>query len=236
MEFFINIFNTFLYQPFFNILILLYQVIPGQDFGVAIIIFTILVRLLFYPLTTSAVKSQKVMAELQPKIQEIQQRFKQNKEEQAREIMAFYQKEKVSPFSGCLPVLIQLPILIALFQVFIRGFGPEQMIFLYSFIPHPGTVNLFSFNRINLGEANVFIAIFAGVAQFFQSKMLVPKVQKIKKDDNQVAQVAVIVQKQMLYITPVFTIFILLGLPSAVALYWLIAALFSILQQYLILQ
>lgn len=236
MEFFINAFNILLYQPLFNALIFLYQIIPGQDFGIAIIILTILIKVIFYPLTTKAIKSQRILAELQPKIQEVQQKFKQDKEKQAKEMMAFYQKEKINPFSGCFPMLIQLPILIALFQVFIRGFGPEQMEWLYGFVPHPGVINFYFLGIVNLIESNIIIALLAGIAQFFQSKMMFPKTKKIKQGEGQMAQFSAIIQKQMIYFMPFFTVFILLGLPSAMGLYWLVTALFSIGQQRLILK
>ena len=235
MDFLINIFNTLLYQPLFNVLILLYQIIPGQDFGIAIIVLTILIKIIFYPLTTRAIKSQKTLAELQPKIQEIQQKLKQDKEKQVKEILAFYQKEKINPFSGCFPLLIQLPILIALFQVFIRGFGPEQMELLYGFVPYPGTINFISFGVLNLGEPSVIMALLAGIAQFFQSKMLIPKLKK-QQGREQIAQVSDIIQKQMIYFMPIFTVLILLGLPSAMGLYWLVTALFSAGQQRLVLK
>jgi len=238
-----SIFDTLLYQPLFNALIFLYQIIPGQDFGIAIIVLTILIKVAFYPLTTMSIKSQKALSELQPKIQEIQERFKQNKERQAKEMMAFYKKEKINPFSGCLPLLIQLPILIALFQVFQRGFDQYQINnFLYhSLISHPGVIDFYFLNTINLGYAGfatisgIIIAILAGIVQFFQSKMMMPKLKKQKKGDP-MAKFSAMMQKQMIYFMPVFTVFILLGLPSAMGLYWIITALFSIGQQKLILK
>ena len=236
MEFLINIFHTLLYQPLFNALILLYQFIPGQDFGIAIIVLTILIKIIFYPLTTQAIKSQKILNELQPKIRELQQKFKEDKEKQAKEIIAFYQKEKINPFSGCLPILIQLPILLALFQVFKEGFGPEQMIHLYNFVPHPETVNLIFFGIINLGNSNIIIAVLTGIAQFFQSRALLPKIKKVKKEIDQMSQISAIMQKQMLYFLPFFTFFVLLTLPSAMGIYWLTTSLFSIGQQHLILK
>ena len=130
-----------LYSPFLNVLVLLYQYLPGHDFGIAVIVLTLLIRLILYPLMAQAIKSQKVMSELQPKIQEIQERCKNDREKQARETMELYRKEKINPFSGCLPLLIQMPILIALFRVFWEGLRPEEMTNLYSFVPHPGIIN-----------------------------------------------------------------------------------------------
>ena len=110
MSFLINIFNTILYRPLFNFLVLLYKHIPGHDFGLAIIILTVSIILLLYPLGTRAIKSQKDLSEIQPQVKEIQEKYKDNKEEQMREIMGLYKKAKVSPFSGFLLLLIQLPI------------------------------------------------------------------------------------------------------------------------------
>ena len=233
MELLINAFNVILYQPLFNALVFLYQYLPGHDFGVAVIVLTILIRLILYPLMVQSIKSQKTLSELQPKIQEIQSKYKDDKEKQAKAMMELYQKEKINPFGGCLPLLLQLPILIALYQVFWKGLRPEAMKNLYSFIPNPGTIDPTFFGLINLGEASLVLALLAGTTQFFQTKMVTPKTAKIKKGD-QMSQFSGMMQKQMLYFFPIFTVFILWRLPAAIALYWIITALFSIGQQYLI--
>lgn len=233
MNLLINIFNTILYQPLFNGLILLYLYLPGRDFGIAVIILTILTRLIFYPLGTKAIRSQKLLQSLQPKIQEIQQKYKDNKEKQAKETLELYKKEKINPFSGCLPLLIQLPILIALYQVFWQGFQLEQMKFLYNFVPNPGEIDPSFLGMINLSEPNIYLAILAGAFQFIQTKMIQPKMQKMKTEQlsNKFAEM---MQKQMLYFFPIFTVLILWGLPSAIGLYWLVSTLFSIAQQYFV--
>jgi len=242
MGFFISAFNTILYQPLFNALVFLYQFLPGKDFGLAIIVLTVIIRIILYPLMLKSIKSQKILSELQPKIQEIQQKYKNDKEKQTKEMMSLYQREKINPFGGCLPLLIQLPILIALFRVFSRGLEPGAISHLYSFVSDPGKINPMFFGLINLAESNLGLAIFAGISQFFQSKMLMLKNLRspagggeIKKTDK-TAQFSNIMQKQMLYFFPIFTVLILLRLPSAIALYWLVTALFSIFQQYLIIK
>lgn len=234
MEFFINLFNLILYKPLFNVLILFYQYLPGQDFGIAIILLTILIRILFYPLGAKAIKSQKVLQDLQPKIQDIQKKYKGDREKQTRAMMELYQKEKINPFSGCLPLLIQLPILIALYQVFRRGLVSEEMINLYYFVPNPGQIDPTFFGIMNLAQPSLVLAILAGVFQFIQTKMVAPKTSKIKKGEGQMAQFSGMMQKQMLYFFPIFTVLILWRLPAAIGLYWIITALFSIIQQRLI--
>jgi len=230
----INAFNVILYQPLFNALVLLYEYLPGHDFGVAVIALTVIIRLLFYPLMVQSIKSQKSLSELQPKIQEIQSEYKDDKEKQARATMELYQKEKINPFGGCLPLLIQLPILFALYRVFWQGFQPEAMDMLYSLVPHPGTIDPTFLGIINLGEASLVLAVLAGITQFFQTKMITPKTPKSKQGEGQMAQFSGMMRKQMLYFFPIFTVFILWKLPAAIGLYWVITALFSILQQYLI--
>jgi len=230
----INAFNAILYQPLFNALVLLYEHLPGHDFGIAVIVLTIIIRLILYPLMIQSIKSQKVLSELQPKIQEIQQKYKDDKEKQAKETMGLYQKEKINPFGGCLPLLIQLPILIALYQVFWKGLQPEAMINLYNFVPHPGVIDPTFLGVINLGQASLILAVLAGITQFFQTKMITPHQRADRGQASKTPDFSGMIQKQMLYFFPIFTVFILWKLPAAIGLYWIVTALFSIFQQYLI--
>jgi len=233
MSFFITIFNLFLYQPLFNILVLFYKYLPGNDFGIAVIILTVLIKLVFLPLSRKAIRSQKILLELQPKIKEIQEKYKEDKAKQTREILALYQKEKISPFSGCLPILVQLPVLIALYRVFWRGLQPEQLKLLYPFVGVVGSINPTFLGLIDLSQPNVFLAILAGFLQFIQTKMISPtlKQTKTKKDDF-----SSFLQKQTQFFFPFLTFLILLKLPSAIGLYWLTTTLFTIFQQYIILK
>ncbi len=230
----ISFYNTVLYQPLFNALILLYEYFPGHDFGIAIIVLTLLIRFALYPSSAQAIKSQEAMTRLQPKIKELQEKYKDNKEQQAKEIMELYQKEKINPFSGCLPLLIQLPILIALYQVFLKGFINGEMHFLYSFVPSPGIINPTFLGLLSLAEPSKILAVSAGVLQFFQSKMMVAKRSvSDKKKGNDMAQM---MQTQMVYFFPFFTVLILWNWPSAVGLYWVTTSAFSIIQQYFVLK
>jgi YidC/Oxa1 family membrane protein insertase len=233
MQIFSQAFKVILYQPLFNALVLLYMYLPGRDFGLAVIVLTVLIRLILYPSMVSSLRSQKALTEIQPKLQAIQQKYKDDKEKQTKEMMALYQQEKINPFGGCLPLLIQLPILIALYRVFWRGLNPDSMQHLYSFIPNPGTINPSFLGLIDLSSASLILAVLAGIVQFVQSKMMMPAMPKQQSQD-QMAQVSEMMQKQMLHFLPVFTVFILWKLPAALGLYWIVTGLFSIWQQYLI--
>ncbi|MEK7503437.1 MAG: YidC/Oxa1 family membrane protein insertase [Patescibacteria group bacterium] len=227
-----NIFDIALYQPLFNALILTYLYLPGRDFGIAVIVLTVLIKLVLYPLGVQAIRSQKGLAQLQPKMKEIQEKFKNDKEQQSKAMMEFYKKEKINPFSGCLPLVIQLPILIGLYQVFWKGFGEAQLRFLYSFVPNPGQINTTFLGIMDLAQASIILAVLTGIAQFFQGKMMETK-QKSSAGSSGMSQM---MQKQMIYFLPIFTVFILWKLPAAVALYWLTTTLFTIAQQYIILK
>ena len=116
-----QIYNTVLYDPIFNGMIWLYDVLPFHDMGVAIILLTLAIKIILFWPSLSALKSQKKLQETQPKINEIREKYKDNKEELGKQLMTFYKENKVNPFSSCLPLLIQLPILIALYRAFFHG-------------------------------------------------------------------------------------------------------------------
>jgi len=238
MNFIIDVFNTILYRPLLNALVIFYQLIPGHDFGVAVILLTILTRLIIYPLMAQSLRSQKVLTKLQPKIRELQVKHKNDKEKQAKELISLYQKEKINPLGGFLPLLIQFPILIALYQVFWKGLRPEEMANLYSFVSQPKIIDPIFFGLINLAKSSLILALIAAIFQFFQTKMLtiyqpVGLVKTPEKTD-QMTSFFNLFQKQMLYFFPIFTVFILWKLPAAIALYWITTSLFSLVQQYFI--
>ncbi len=231
-----NFFYVILYQPLFNSLVALYNYVPGRDFGVAIIILTLVIRFILYPLSVKAVRSQKSLQKLQPKIQEIQKKYKDDKEKQAKETLALYKNEKINPFSGLFLALIQLPILIALYQVFWKGLNQKELSILYSFILNPGQINPLFLSIIDLSKPNMILAVIAGLVQYFQTKMMLPKTIKNTENQNKGPDMSQMMQKQMLYFMPFFTVIILISLPSALGLYWAVSGLFSIAQQYLILK
>ena len=246
----VNIYHLALYQPLFNILIILYQYLPGRDFGIAVIVLTIIIRLVLYPLMAHSIKSQKVLTEIQKKTEEIQNQFKNDKERQLKEIMALYQKEKVNPLGSLLPILIQLPILIALYQVFLKGLQLSSMTQLYGFVPNPGAINSVFLGLVDLSKSAIyqaggktayyipafFLVVLSGIAQVLQAKMMMPKSKKVGEKKEALSRVSGMMQSQMVYFTPVFISFIFLKFPAALSLYLLTTSLFSIIQQRLILK
>src|SRR3989339_913851 len=134
-----DLYLTILFQPLLNLMVWLYNFLG--DFGIAIIIVTVIVRLFLVPLSMKAIKSQKALQELQPQMNEIKNRYKNNKEEQTKATMEFYKKNKINPLSSCLPLLIQLPIIFALYRVFTVGLKEDVTNYLYPFVSHPGNIN-----------------------------------------------------------------------------------------------
>jgi YidC/Oxa1 family membrane protein insertase len=204
---------------------------PGHDIGLAIIAITIVIKLILYPFSLKSIKSQKALQDLQPKLSELKKKYKDNPQEMTKATMALYKEQKVSPFSSCLPILIQFPFLIAVYQVFRKGLSNGQSLdIVYSFIHNPGTLNATAFGFLDLSKPNVYLAILAGLAQFWVSKMLITKKQpqvKSAKDEDMTA----IMNKQMVYFMPAITVFIGLSLPGGLALYWLITTVLTGVQQ-----
>ncbi len=227
----ISFFQTILYEPLFNALIFLYNILPGSDFGIAIILLTILVRIALFPLNKKALRSQKEMAALQPKMKEIQNKYKDDKTKQSQELMKLYREHKVNPMGGCLPMLIQFPILISLYWVFINGLNPEKLNGFYSFITDPGVINPISMGILDLSNPSIILALLTGIAQFFQAKMMFKNRPKPEGGKNDMSQM---MSTQMIYFMPIFIVFIAWRLPAGLPLYWLTTNLFSIGQQYLV--
>lgn len=231
-----SLFYAIFYQPILNLLVGIYNIIPGHDLGIAIVILTVIIKIALLPLAHKSLKSQKALQILQPKIKEIQTKYKEDKQRMTIELMELYKREKVSPFSSFLPLLIQLPILIALYRVLIKGLGEEKLSGLYSFIYNPEHLNNVSFGILNLGEKNLVLAVFAGVAQFIQSKMFSqkqPPKEVSKKAGAKDEAMLSIMNKQMLYFMPAFTVFIGATLPAGLTLYWFLSTVLMIIHQYI---
>ena len=146
--------------------------------------------------------------------------------------MAIYKTEGINPFSGFLVMLIQFPVLIVLYRLFWQGIQEENFQYLYSFVQRPETINSI-FLGMDLNEPSMILAILVGIAFFAQAKLSVPK-KKPKKQQGTKGMFGEMFQKQMLYFFPIFIVFILFRLPSALALYLLIGGVFMVLQQYFI--
>ncbi len=203
----VQLFQTILFQPIFNGFVALYNVMP--DAGAVILIMTLIIKLALYPLTSKSIKAQKALSELQPKLEELKKKYKDNQQQLAQETMKMYKEHKVNPLGSCLPLLIQLPVFLALYWVLRDVLANEKMELLYEFVVRPEFINPISLGVFDLGNPNVYLALLAGLTQFFQAKMFARRRAPANagsgsKDENMMSMM----NKQMLYFMPVMTVFI----------------------------
>lgn len=227
------LFQTFLYIPIFNAFVALYNLLP--DVGVVIIIITALIKLMMYPLTKSSIAAQKSISEIQPKLEELKKKHKDNQQLLAQETMRLYKENKVNPLGSCLPILIQLPIFIAIYWVLREGLTGNNFDALYSFVKNPGHIKTVSLGFVDLGKSgNIVLAVLSAGAQYWQAKMMQskrpPKEAGAGGKDEDMAS---IMNKQMLYFMPFLTLIIGFQFPGGLALYWFVSTLLTGLQQKL---
>ncbi len=220
-------FNQFLYRPLLNILIVLCLFLPGQDFGLAVIIITVAFKAFLLPLNKKMEKNRKDLIKIQPEIKKIQKEFKDDEAKQIEKLRALYGEYKINPLNSFVPLLIQFPLLIALYQVFLKGLSRSD---LYDFIPYPGSIN-YSFLGIDLTNSSLVLAVLAGIIYFVQLKISLNQTKKTKSKKNDISAKF---QKQMPYFFSFLTFFVLVRIPAAVSLYLVISSLFTMTQQYIL--
>lgn len=218
-----HMFTEFIYRPLLNLAVLLYGAIGFQDLGVTIVLMTVLVRAMMLPLSLKAARSQRALAELAPELEHVKAQHKGDTNAQSQAVMQLYKKRGVNPLAGCLPLIIQLPLLIGLYQVFIGIFKPDALSLLYAAVPHPATINHITLGFLDISAPARILAILAGVLQFFQARMSLTA-------QPQTTQTAAM-SKQMAYFLPLLIIVIGWNLPAGLTLYWIVTTLFSIGEQ-----
>ena len=225
-----SFFNTFFYNPLYNGLILLLDVLPWLDLGLAIVVFTILVKLILFPLSQKQIKTQIKIKEIEPKINEIKEKYL-DKQERAVKTMELYKSEKINPFAGFLPILIQIPIIFALYFIFLRSGFPEiNSEILYSFVKAPLDVNMMFLGLLDVSQKSVILAVLAGISQYFQAKLASPITKKTEKGGLG-EDFARSMSIQMRYVFPVMIFFIAYTISAAVAIYWTTSNIFMIGQE-----
>lgn len=228
-----ELFTTIIYQPIFNLFVWFYNLVG--DVGIAILLITILFQIILYPLNNKSIKAQKELAEMQPKLEKLKQEHKADQQKLAAETMKLYKEHKINPFGSCLPVLLQIPIFLALFYVFKGAFESNSFDLLYTFIPSPGSIDPVSLGIFDLAGKSVVLAVLAGAAQFVQTKMLTAKrPPKVAGEGAKDESMATMMNKQMLYMMPILTVIIGFQFPAGVVLYWFFRTVLAAGQQYLL--
>lgn len=229
----VEIFNALLYQPMLNALILIY--IGVGSFGLAVIILTLFIKALTHSMNKKAIESQKKIAELQPKIKELQEKYKDDKERMSIEMLSLWKLHKFNPFAGILPLFVQIPVVIALYWVFMNGFDLEKIKpMLYSFVTITDPINSL-FLMIDLSKASIPLAFVAAIVQYYQARSMSIK-NTTKKKEGEEPEVSEIIQKQMTYVVPAITLAVLWTLPSAIGLYWVTSSVITIIEQKIVMK
>ena len=222
------IWNLLLYHPLVNALAFLVSVIPGGDVGLAVIVLTVVVKLLLFPLSQRAIESQAQMSILAPELNKIKASGA-SKEEQAKQTFELYKKHKTNPFSGCLLVLIQIPIIFALYFVFYKGIKLNGDI-LYSFIHTPEYLNMLFLGILDISGKSLLLAILAGVSQYFQAYFMPQPAASSTTPGSFGESFSKSMSMQMKYIFPFLMAFISYS-SGVIALYFIASNIFAIGQQ-----
>jgi YidC/Oxa1 family membrane protein insertase len=231
----VNLFYTFIYEPFYNALVALITVVPYADVGIAVVLLTILVKILLFPLARRASIMQAKVKELAPEMEEIKEKHKEDKQAQTLAMLALYKRENIRPFLSMAVVFIQLPVIFGLYWVFFKGGLPEINVdVLYSFIPVPEMVNMSFLGLIDMGGKSIVLALIAGVSQFIYSKFVLPEPPKRSDKPSLKDDLAHSFHLQMKYVMPVIVTVIAYTISAAVALYWATSNIFMILQEYFV--
>ena len=223
-----TLWNSIFYRPLYNLLLGIIAIMPGADVGLAVITLTILVKLVLFPLTQKSIYSQMEMKELEPEIAAIKAKTT-DKTEQNKLTYALYKEKKVNPFSSCLLILVQLPVIIALYWVFLHGFATAAAI-PYSFVHAPETFNLHFLGFLDLAQKSIYLALLAGITQYIQGYLAQGRQSK-PSGEGMAGQFAKTMQTQMLYMLPVMIAIIAYRVSAAVALYWITSNIFTIGQE-----
>jgi len=239
MDFLLGPWNTLLVHPLITMLVLVYGWF--RDFGIAIVAVTVGIRLLLYPLFVAQIRSQRVMQEIGPAMNEIRQKYGKDRQKVTEEQMKLYKERGYNPASGCLPLIVQMPILFAMYAAFLQApdlTGDLLQGILWPFVPNPVALgekldlsaHWLPWITGGLGQPDPWfiLPILAGATQLISSVMAMPYGQKPSTDPQAK------MMQSMAYYFPLITVVIAWGLPSGLSLYWVATTVFQIAQQYVV--
>jgi len=233
-----DLLTTIFYEPLYNGLVFVMWLLPVSDAGVAVIVFTVIVKFILFPLSRKAVQTQMRMKEYEGELNKIKENNKEDKQKQAQEMMDFYKEKGINPFSSFLLILIQLPIIIALYHIFLNAGLPEintDLLYSLVYAPEAVTTNLFGLEILTVSGKSWVLALLAAVTSFFQIRYSMPPMKKkMSSEPNFKEDLARSMNVQMRYVFPVIVFFIAWSISGAIALYWLTSNLFTIGQEIVV--
>ncbi len=240
-----TLWNAILYKPLYNLLVLLIILFAGNA-GLAVVALTLLVKIILLPFTAKMIKSQVAMKAIEPKLQKIREEHATDKAMQSKKTFELYKEHKVNPFTGCLLLLIQFPIIIALYRVVLGGFTPQQE-FLYGTVHFPENVSTMFLGFDITHNHLIGLALVVAALQFVQAWLAMRHTNKTTNktvDNNGVvvvnttqkknmqAEMQESMQNSMKYLLPVMVGFFVYTLPAAIGIYWAVNIIVTIMQEY----
>lgn len=226
-------FNAVFYNPIYNALVALVALVPGGDAGIAVILLTIVIRLILLPFSLAAARTQVAMKTLEPKLKELKERHKGDKEKEALETLALYRTERVNPFASILTVFIQIPVLLALYWVFLyEPFSIINTARLYALTPVPHAVSPEFLGLISIAGKSIVLAIVAGLTQFLQAHMALSGTMKPSDTKGMQGDFQKVMNMQLKYVFPFLIATISYTTSSAIALYFITTNLAGALQEW----
>ena len=216
-------FHTLFYEPIYNLIVVILTIIPLHDIGLAIIVATLIVKLVLLPLNLSALRTQYAMKRLEPEMNEIKEIQKTKPQEASKMMMEMYKREKVNPFSSLFAVILQIPVFFALYFVFSKGLHADPLS-LYSFVHFPESLHTLAFGLFDVTDKkNLSIAILTGLSSYALARRQTIDMGKKKHVDEESFQDQFMksMKVQMLYVLPVIIGVSAFALPSALGVYWI---------------
>ena len=252
------IWHTFFFDPIYNALIFFIDIFPGGDVGLAIVATVFMVKTVLLPVSIKAAKTQRIMKEIEPQLRELKETFKDDREKQAREMMSIYKTAGMNPFASIFLIILQIPLLIAMYFAVIGLYPPvvdgapiEDIGFLsifageaskeivinpddlYTFVPVPVESNRFFLNQFDITEKSIILAIIVAITQFFVVKLTMPKMLPRKEGEKPDMKDEFMrnMQVQMKYVMPVLMGILAYSISVAIALYFLVTNITALLQE-----
>jgi YidC/Oxa1 family membrane protein insertase len=231
----ISFLKTVIYEPLYNLLVFITSLSPFIDAGIAVITLTVLVRFIIFPLSKKAILTQQKIQLYQQDLKDLREKYKDDKQKQAEEMLKFYKDKKINPFSTIFLLLVQMPVIISLYLIFLNAQLPEiQLDLLYNFTPKPDEISMIFLGVLDLSKKSILLAVLAGVSSFVQLKLSMPPLQQKKENPSFKDDLARNMNIQMRYFFPFIIGGIAYSLSAIVALYLLTSNLFTIFQEMLL--
>jgi YidC/Oxa1 family membrane protein insertase len=229
-------FHQLFYKPMYNILVFILDILPTHDVALAVIVLTVFIKIVLLPLSHKMFKTQIIQRKIQPLINKIQEEYKDNRQMLGVKMLEIYKEYKLNPFSSILLMIIQIPIVFALYFVFANGGLPNiNMADLYSFTPNVDTINHILYG-VDFTKANIMVGLLAALFQYIQIRLSLQNMTPVDKNKpNKDLKPEEMMQKQMgfmmKYFIPILIFVASLKVSAAVALYWIVSSVFMIAQE-----